>query len=63
MKPFTTLAIILLGVIAILQLLRLAMGWEIIVAGCVIPLWGSIIAAAVSGITAIMLWRESHIRR
>lgn len=60
MKPFTTLAVVLLGLIAILQLLRVAMGWEIVVAGTAIPLWASIVAALVAGMTSIMLWRESR---
>lgn len=62
MKPFTTLAIVLLGLIAILQLLRLALGWHVEVAGTVIPMWASILAAAVTGITSVMLWRESRVR-
>lgn len=63
MKPFTTLASILFGLIAILQLLRVVLGWEIVVAGTTIPFWASIVAALVAGLVAIMLWRESRIRR
>lgn len=60
MKPFATLAVVLLGLIAVLQLLRFGLGWEIVVAGTAIPPWASIVAALVAGIVAIMLWRESR---
>lgn len=60
MKPFTTLAVVLLGLIAVLQLLRFAMGWDIVVAGTAVPLWASLVAALVAGTTSLMLWRESR---
>ena len=60
MKPFTTLAAILLGLLAALQLARVLLGWEVLVNGIAIPLWASAIACLVAGGLALMLWRESR---
>ena len=58
MKPFTTIAIVLLGFIAIMQCLRFALGWPIVVNGYAIPTWASAIACLVLGAIAIMAWLE-----
>jgi hypothetical protein len=63
MKPFTTVAIVLLSLIAILQLARFILGWEVSVNGASIPTWVSAIAFVVAGGVAVMLWRESHTRQ
>ena len=60
MKPFTTVAILFLGLLSALQLLRFLQGWEVIVNGVSIPTWASGIACVVAGGLAIMLWRESR---
>ena len=60
MKPFTTLACLLLGVIAALQLTRFLLGWPIIVGGFAIPLWPSAVAAVVAGTLAAMTWHETR---
>ena len=60
MKPFTTLACLLLGLIAALQLARFLLGWPIVVDGFAIPLWPSAAAAVVAGTLAAMTWRESR---
>ena len=60
MKPFTLLTAIFLALIAILQLVRFALGWEILVNGISIPVWASAIAFVVAGGLAAMLWRESR---
>ena len=60
MKPFTIVAIVLLSFIAILQLARLILGWEVSVNGVAIPLWVSGIAFVIAGGVAVMLWRESR---
>jgi hypothetical protein len=60
MKPFTTFAMVLLGLISLVQLVRLLQAWEIVVNGFSIPLWASGVACVVSGVTAVMLWRESR---
>ena len=57
-KPFTLIAIGLLSLIAVLQLLRFILGWEVQVNGLSIPVWASLIAFVVAGGLAVMLWRE-----
>lgn len=58
MKPFTALSIGLISLIAVLQLLRLVLGWEVSVNGVGIPVWVSGVAFVVLGGLAVMLWRE-----
>ena len=60
MKPFTTIAVLVLSLVAILQLVRLVSGWEVTIAGFAVPLWASAIAFVVAGTLALMLWRESR---
>ncbi len=58
MKTGTLLAMIFLVVFAVLHLLRLLFGVTIVIGGTTVPLWASILAFLVSGIIAVMLWRE-----
>ena len=58
MKPFTKVAAIFLGVIAVGHLLRLFAGWEVIAHGMAIPVWWSAPAAIFTGGLAIMMVRE-----
>ena len=60
MKPFTTIAIVLFALIALLQLVRFLLGWEVIVNGISIPVWASGIAFVIAAALAVMLWREAH---
>jgi hypothetical protein len=59
MKPFTSLAIVVFALICIMHVLRVVLGWNAIVNGTSIPTWASIVAAIVSGLLAIMVWREN----
>ena len=60
MKPFTLLAVVVFSVIALLQLLRVVLAWEITVNGFAIPLWVSVIACVVTATLAFMLPREAR---
>ena len=60
MKPFTVIAIVVLASIAILQLARFILGWEVSVNGVTIPVWVSAMAFVIVGGVAAMLWRESR---
>lgn len=60
MKPFTNLAIAVLGIVALAHLYRLVRPSEVIVAGCEIPQWASILGLVVAGGISLMLWRESR---
>ena len=59
MKPFTTIAIIVFAALCVFHILRLIIGWEAEIDHIVIPLWISGVGALVSGLMAIMLWKES----
>lgn len=59
MKPFTTIAVAFLALIAVVHLLRLFAGWEAIVAGFVIPVWWSAFGLVIPGGLALMVWREA----
>ena len=58
MKPFTAISIVVFSMIAILQVLRFILGWEVSVNGFTVPVWVSGIAFVVLGGLAAMLWRE-----
>ena len=58
MKPFTTIAVAFLALIAVVHLLRLFTGWEIVVVGFVVPVWWSAFGLLVAGGLALMVWRE-----
>ena len=60
MKPFTTIAVAFLTLIALVHLLRLFAGWEVVVSGFVIPVWWSAIGLVIAGGLALMVWREAH---
>jgi hypothetical protein len=60
MKPFTTIAVALFAVIAIVHLLRLFTGWEVVVVGFVVPVWWSAIGLVIAGALSIMVWREAR---
>ena len=60
MKPFTTLAAVVLGLIALAHLYRLLRPFEVVVAGSAVPQWVSAAGLIVAGGIAIMLWREAR---
>jgi hypothetical protein len=62
MKPFTTAALIILALVAIVHALRVVMGWSVIVNGSDIPMWVSLVAFLVSaGLGSRALARNAHI--
>lgn len=60
MKPFTTVAVVVFALVALVQLLRVVQGWDVVVNGVMIPIWASGIAIIVTAALAIMVWRESR---
>ena len=60
MKPFTTLAIAIFTIVAVVHLLRILLGWEVLIQGTVIPMWASYLGLIIAGGLAVMLWRESR---
>jgi len=59
-KPFTTIAIVIFSLMAVLHVLRLIFGWEAVINGLVIPMWVSVVGTIIAGGLAVMLWRESR---
>ena len=62
MKPATTVGVFFLALIAFVHLLRVLIGWNLIIADTVIPMWPSVVAFLVFSGIAAMLWREGHLR-
>jgi hypothetical protein len=58
MKPFTKIAIAVFSLVAVLHLLRVIFGWEVILSGIVIPLWISVVGFIIAAGLAFLLWRE-----
>jgi hypothetical protein len=60
MKPFSTIAVAVFALVALMQLLRFVLGWQVVVNGVGIPLWASAVAFVVAAGLAVMVWREVH---
>jgi hypothetical protein len=59
-KPFTTIAVTVFTLMAIVHLGRLLTGWEVVVTGFVVPVWWSAVGLVVAGGLALMVWREAR---
>lgn len=59
-KPFTIIAIVFFSLMALLQLLRFILGWEVMVDGMTVPVWVSGIAFVIAAGLAVMVWRETR---
>jgi hypothetical protein len=59
-KPFTLIAVVLLSLIAVMQLLRFVLGWEVTLNGVSIPVWASGIAFVVAAGLAVTVWLEAR---
>ena len=60
MKPFTTLAVIIFALVALVHLFRLIWGFEVVVGGTMLPQWVSLPGLIIPAGLALMLWRESR---
>ena len=60
MKPFTSIAVAVFALVAVVHLVRLFTGWEVIVNGYVVPEWASLAGVIVAGGLAVLLWREAR---
>ena len=60
MKPFSTIAAVVLALVALLHLLRLFYGWQVTFAGWVVPLWLSVVGLIVAGGLSALVWREAR---
>ena len=59
-KPFTLIAAAIFLLMAVAHLYRIAIGFDVTVGGTAIPQWVSWIALAVTGLLAVMLFREAR---
>jgi len=60
MKPFTTVAVVVFALVALVQLVRVVLGWDVSINGVHIPLWASVIASVVAAGLAVMVSREAR---
>jgi hypothetical protein len=58
-KPFTTAAVVVFALVALVHALRLAMAWEVVIGGFIVPLWFSGLGLLAGGVLAVMVWRET----
>src|SRR5262245_41881363 len=58
-RPFTLAAVALFSIVALVQLLRLLMGWEVTIEGFAAPLWASGVAVVVAAGLAVTVWRNA----
>ena len=59
-KPFTLIAAAIFLLMAVAHLYRIATGFDVTIAGTALPQWVSWIALALTGLLAVMLYRESR---
>ena len=62
MKPFTTAAVIVFLVVAVVQLVRVIEGWAVTIDGFNVPIWASIVACVFATLLAVTVWRENRRR-
>ena len=60
MKPVCTIAVVVFALVAVVHLMRIIQGLEVIVNGITIPLWVSVVGAIIAGGLAILIWREAR---
>jgi hypothetical protein len=60
MKPFTTAAVVVLALIALMHLVRVVTGWTVAVDGVAVPAWVSAVACGFAALLAVMVAREAR---
>ena len=48
-KTFSTIAAAIFGVVAVLHLVRILMGWSIVIDGWTVPMWVSWVGLVIAG--------------
>jgi hypothetical protein len=59
-RPVPAAAAVVLGLIAVMQSLRVILRWEITLNGARVPIWLSEIALVLAAILAVLLWRDAR---
>jgi hypothetical protein len=60
MKPFSTIAAVVFAMVALLHLLRLVFGWQVVFNGWTVPMWLSWFGLFVAGALSVLVWREAQ---
>ena len=61
MKPFTTIAVFVFALVALIQALRVVLGWDITVNGISVPPWASGIVIVIAATLSFKVWREMRV--
>jgi hypothetical protein len=59
MKPFTKVASLILGIVALVHLVRLIVQFQVTVGSLTVPMWISVPALIVTATISWGLWREA----
>ena len=59
-KPFTLIAAAIFLLMAVAHLYRITTGFDVTIGGTMLPQWVSWVALAVTGLLAVMLFREAR---
>jgi len=59
MKPATTIGVFLLALIAFGHLLRVLLGWGVIINDTIMPMWPSLLVIVVFGTLSVLIYLES----
>ncbi len=57
---YTTITVIVFALLSFVHLLRLVLGWNLSIAGTVLPMWASVLGLLILGGLALMLWLKTH---
>lgn len=57
---YTTITVIVFALLSFVDLLRLVLGWDLSIAGTVLPMWASVLGLLIPGGLALMLWLKTH---
>lgn len=60
MKPFSSLAVAIFTIVALVQLSRVVLGFDIVVNGFLVPAWASVVVCAIAATMAVMVSREAR---
>ena len=60
MKPFSSIAVAVFAFVALVQILRVLLGWDVVINGHAIPAWASVVASIVAATLAVMVTKESR---
>ena len=57
--PFTRIGSVVFSLVSLGHLVRLICRWQVVVGDWPVPFWVSLAGAVLTGLLAVMLWREA----